>query len=89
MTSFIGGNPFLMLIFKNLENSINFKLSCPFKPGVYEIKGLLLEVPELFSGPMSMMANSKVCAEMKTFGTLNGEKNVNNFLSFGGVGYFN
>lgn len=89
MSSSIGGNPFLMLIFKNLDKNINFKLSCPFEPGVYEIKDLLLEVPELFSGPMFMMANSKVCTEMKTFGTVKGEKNVNDFLSFGGVGYFN
>lgn len=88
MTASAVNNPFLSLIFKNLAKNANFELACPFRAGVYEIKDMVVEVPTLLSGPMLMVADSKICTEVKTFGTLRGDKNVNNFLSFGADGYF-
>lgn len=86
VASFVN-NPFLSVIFKNLNNSSNFAMSCPFAPGLYEIKNLAIEIPSALSTPLLMASMKGYCAEIKTSGVVKGEKTVNDFLYFGGRGH--
>lgn len=82
-------SPFIYALVTNIESNSDFKFECPYLAKVYELQIPALELPSVLTAAIMLVLNSKLCAEVKTFGVVRGQKNVNDFLSFGGVGYFN
>lgn len=88
-TSVIENNVFFSLIFKYLAKSINTALTCPFPPRSYAIKDMPIEVPSFVSGAFLMIAeNTQLCVDVKTFGNVEGDKRVYDFIFFSGKGKF-
>lgn len=82
-------SPFIHALVTNIESNLDFKFECPYIAKLYELKIPALKLPSVLSTPIMLVLNSKLCAVVKTFGVVRGQKNVNDFLSFGGVGHFN
>lgn len=80
-------NPFLGVIFKNIGNSSNFAMNCPFPAGLYEIKDFAIVIPSELSTPLLMSATKGYCAEVRTSGVIDKQKVVNEFLYWGGKGH--
>lgn len=81
-------NPFIYHVLEAVRKSSNFNWTCPYRAMIYEVNNMTIQVPSAMSAPIMMAIRSKLCAEVKSFGVAKGEKNVNDFLSLGGIGHF-
>jgi hypothetical protein len=74
--------PVAEMLYEPVIKSINFELKCPYKAGIYNVTNFKMNLNTNL--PLPNLGN--YCLKVELIGKLKGQKDFENFVSFGGAG---